>query len=257
MRGHDPFDRRSLYASVGFHLGVLILVVWSSAVARPPLEFVSYQIELVSPPPAVQAPEPAPAQEELVVERPDPQPPQPEEEQAPAVEERRPDPKPPEPQPRPRREEPREAAEERRPAAAETPPPEETPRESGEGINVRMEGLRRDYPAYYNNIITQIHRCLRWRGGGSWETTVYFVIRRDGTVTDLDYVRRSGNAAFDIEALGAVECAGKGRFGPLPDDLPWELLPIQFNFRPQGGGDASPIPAEATDHDKDRLRIDG
>lgn len=248
MRRHDPFDRKSLAASVGVHVGVLLLAVWSSASARPPLEFISYQIELVSPPPAVQAEDPAPAQEELVVERPDPQPPQPEEERAPVVEEK-PKPKPPEPQPTPRTEPPKETAEVRKPATSTAPPPEEKPKESGEGINVRMEGLRRDYPVYYNNVITQIQRCFRWRDGGSWETTVYFVIKRDGAVSDLDFVKRSGSAAFDFEAMGAVDCAGKGRFGPLPDDLPWDLLPIQFNFRPTGGIRENPLPAASTHFD--------
>ncbi|GMV05448.1 MAG: hypothetical protein AMXMBFR53_17260 [Gemmatimonadota bacterium] len=237
MRPHDPFDRKSLAASVGVHAGVLLLAVLGSASARPPLEFVSYQVEIVSPPPAAQADVVAPAQQELVVERPDPEPPQPEEQKAPVVEEK-PKPKPAEPQPKARVEQPKEAAEEAKPATSTEKPAEEKPRESGEGINVRMEGLRRDFPVYYQNIITQINRCLRWRGAGNWATTVYFVIRRDGTVTDLDVVRRSGNATFDFEAMGAVECAGKGRFGPLPEDLPWEILPVQFEFKPPGREDA-------------------
>lgn len=244
MRRHDPFDRKSLAASVGVHVGVLVLAIVSSVAARPPLQFVSYQIELVSPPPAAQAEEEAPAQEELVVERPDPEPepPQPEEQQAPAVEQ--PKPKPPEPQPEKRNDPPpKEAEEEKKPATTTAAPPEEKPKESGAGVNVRMEGLRRDYPAYYANIITQIQRCFRWTQGGSWETTVYFVIKRDGSVSDQDFVRRSGNAAFDFEAMGAVECAGKGRFGALPDDLPFDLLPIQFKFQPQGGIRENPLQA--------------
>jgi outer membrane biosynthesis protein TonB len=220
--------------SVGVHGAVVVLAVLSSMAERAPVEFISYQIELVSPPPAMQAAESAPAREELVVERPEPTPPAPEEEK-PIVEEEKPKPKPAETKPAPRQEPPKETGEERSPAVTDVPVPEETPRESGEGINVRLEGVRRDYPAYYNNIITQIQRCLRWRNGGSWETTVYFLIKRDGSVSDLDFVKRSGNAAFDVEAMGAVECAGKGRFGSLPEELPFEVLPVQFNFRPQGG----------------------
>jgi hypothetical protein len=63
---------------------------------------------------------------------------------------------------------------------------------------------------------------------------VFFYIERDGSVTDMDFVGRSGNSEFDFSALGAVECAGRGRFGPLPDDLPYERLPIQFKFEPRG-----------------------
>ncbi len=96
-----------------------------------------------------------------------------------------------------------------------------------------MEGLRRDYPAYYNNIIRQINRCFR-PPGGSWRTVVYFVIQRDGTVRDIDFVERSGSVAFDFRAMEAVECAGQGRFGALPEDLPWDAMPIRFEFRPTG-----------------------
>ncbi|MGD8321518.1 MAG: TonB C-terminal domain-containing protein [Gemmatimonadota bacterium] len=235
MRRHDPFDRTSLAASIAVHVVVLVLAVWTSASARPPLNFVTYQVDLVSPPPAVQAPEPAPAKKELVVEAPEPTPPEPEE-KAPVVEEKA-KPKPPEPKPKPPREEPEEKpAEKETPATTDEPTPrEEKPKESGEGINVRLEGLRRDYPAYYDNIIRQIHRCFRWTQGGNWETTVYFVIKSDGTVSDMDFVKKSGSTRFDFEAMGAVDCAGNGRFGPLPKDLPFDVLPIQFSFRPQGG----------------------
>jgi len=79
---------------------------------------------------------------------------------------------------------------------------------------------------------------------------VYFVIHEDGTVSDLDFAKRSGNSNFDFEAMGAVECAGRGRFGPLPDDFPWDLLPVQFSFRPQGAiredAPARTIPGEGT-----------
>jgi TonB family protein len=96
-----------------------------------------------------------------------------------------------------------------------------------------MEGLRRDYPEYYNNIIRQIQRCLR-QPPGNWNATVTFVIRRDGSVDDLELERRSGNSAFDYAAMGAVECAGQGRFGPLPPEMPYEYQPIRFNFTPSG-----------------------
>ena len=99
---------------------------------------------------------------------------------------------------------------------------------------MRLEGVRRDYPAYYNNIIRQIFNCFRWRGGGNWEATVFFTIEREGTVTDMRFTSRSGSKAFDFEAIGAVECAGQGRFGQLPDELPYDRLPVQFDFRPPG-----------------------
>lgn len=207
---------------------------WMSTFHRPPsFEFITFEIELVSPPPAVQAELQEPPREDLVIERPEPEPepielePEPEE---PRLQPEEPQPEP-EPEPEPT---PPEPDVEPAPAATPEPPPEEPPPTSGEGLNVRLEGLRRDYPAYYNNIIRQIQRCFRWQGGGNWETKVSFVIRRDGTVGDLEFVARSGNTSFDFEAMGAVDCAGQGRFGPLPEDLPYESLPVLFDFRPIG-----------------------
>jgi len=230
MRRPDSFDRTSLGASLGIHAGVLALALWgSTAGAAPPFDFVSYQIELVSPPP-LRGDVDAAGQERLVVETPEPAPPPQEERAGTVVEEARP--RDAAPKPPPQSDPLAGLGEERRPATSTTGT--DTAGVGGSGINVRMEGLRRDYPVYYNNIIVQITRCFRWQGQGSWETTVYFVIHEDGTVTDLDFVKRSGNSNFDFEAMGAVECAGRGRFGALPDDLPWDVLPVQFNFRPQG-----------------------
>jgi outer membrane biosynthesis protein TonB len=235
MKGrNDPPDRVAIAGSLAVHGLAIVLAWWSTTAARPPLVFESYEIELVSPPPAEVAEVVQPAQEELVVETPTPEPA--EQEEAPVTQ---PDPPEPTPDPPPREDPeplPPEPEEEVQPATTEDAPEEEI-RESGEDINVRIEGLRRDYPVYYDNIIRQIQRCFagRFRGEGSWETTIYFVIHADGTAANLDFVTRSGNTSFDFEAMGAVECAGRGRFGPLPDDLPYERLPIQFTFRPSGG----------------------
>ena len=220
--------------SVGLHGCLFTLAFFTSLVDRSPMEFVTYEIEMVSPPPAVQA-EMQPAMEELVVERPEPTQPieeEPEQEVVPIEE-----PDDPEPEPSPEEDRPTEelteVEEEETPPSAPDPPPDEID-ESGEGINVRLEGVRRDYPAYYNNIIRQIFNCFRWRGGGSWEATVFFMIEREGTVADMRFLSRSGSTAFDFEAIGAVECAGQGRFGQLPDELPYDRLPVQFDFRPPG-----------------------
>ena len=220
--------------SVGLHGCLFTLAFFTSLVDRSPMEFVTYEIEMVSPPPAVQA-EIQPAMEELVVERPEPTRPieeEPEQEVVPIEE-----PDDPEPEPSPEEDRPTEelteVEEEETPPSAPDPPPDEID-ESGEGINVRLEGVRRDYPAYYNNIIRQIFNCFRWRGGGSWEATVFFMIEREGTVAEMRFLSRSGSTAFDFEAIGAVECAGQGRFGHLPDELPYDRLPVQFDFRPPG-----------------------
>ena len=234
-RRPEPFDKRSMAGSLGVHASIL-LVVWLGGLGRvEPMEFITYEITMVSPPPAVQAEAVQPATEEMVVERPDPVPPvedpepEPEQDVVPLEEEDDPPPEPQEPESTPVEE---LADEEVTVSSAPEDPPEEA-EESGEDINVRMEGLRRDYPVYYRNIIRQINNCFRPpRDGRDWLTTVRFTILSDGSVEGLEFVARSGSSDFDFRAMGAVECAGNGRFGPLPEDLPFQ--PVQFNFRPAG-----------------------
>jgi hypothetical protein len=231
MRRRERPGRTQLFASAGVHVVALVLA-WSAQVSHPdPNAFETIQVTLVSPPPAQVAPEPEPAvREEVVVETPEPPP---VEEQNPVVEETprveqkptpTPTPTPPPPEPEPE------------PVEAGSPEPSETV--SGEDLNVRMEGLRRDFPEYYGNIIRQIQRCFEYRGGGRLETSVTFFISRDGTVDggSIDFYQRSGNVNFDYAAMGAVECAGAGRFGPLPEELGLDRLQILFTFQPRGGG---------------------
>jgi hypothetical protein len=223
MRRRERPGRKSLAASAGVHV-VALAAAWSAQVSSTrTLDFVTYQIDIVSPPPAQEAEAPAPApEEEVVVETPEPTPPPEDPEPPPVVEEdpvreeSRPDPTPTPPDP----------VEEE----AGDPDPAET--EGGEDLNVRMEGLRRDYPVYYNNIIRQIDRCMRFTGPGGLKTSVYFTIERDGTVDGgaIDFVSRSGNAGFDFAVMEAIECAGRGRFGALPEDLGWDRLPIIFEL---------------------------
>jgi len=233
-RRPDPFDRRSMAQSVGVHL-FLLVAAWLLSLAGPQaIELITYEIEMVSPPPATQAEVEQVATEQIVVETPDPTPPpppEPEVDEAPvAIED--PEEAPPEPE---QTQESQELAVEDETEATTTEAPAENATDSGEDINVRMEGLRRDFPAYYGNIVRQIQRCFRPpRDGRDWTTVVFFFIDRDGEVADLDFVSRSGSFDFDFSAMGAVECAGQGRFGPLPDDLPYDRLPIQFEFKPNG-----------------------
>ena len=217
------------FGSILVHAAVVAAVLIVSASAPDFEQFISYDIELVSMP--------GPDLGDLVVEAPapSPSPEAPPPEPQPVVKEPEPEP---DPEPKP----------ETKAPPSPTPPRPTQPRanpsdgpatgpESSETINIRMAGLRRDYPAYYDNIILQITRCFRWQGSGSPETEVYFVINADGKVPDLRFLRRSGNTSFDYSALGAIECAGQGgRFGGLPDDLPFDRLPIRFSFRPSGAG---------------------
>jgi TonB family protein len=210
-----------------------VLIAFLTQVASRSSDYLVYQIELVSPPP-MESPDEVPAsrEEELVVETP----------LEPPVEEA-----PPVPEPEVRQEEVVSEPERTEPdpvEEAEAARPETGTEESGEDLNVRMEGLRRDYPAYYANIIRQIRRCFRWQGTGNSTATVRFTIERDGSVSDLHLHRRSGVAAFDFEAMGAVECAGSGgRLGPLPPELPYDRLPVEFTFEPVRRRDGGVAPS--------------
>lgn len=240
----DPFDRRSMALSIVIHL-LFFALSWTSSFPAPaPMTYVAYEIDLVSPPPAIRAEDPRPATQDLVLERPAPQPaasqPQTREtdesRDLPSIEVR--------PGARTEEAEP-ELADTVADAAGDVDPAAEVPDVTGESLTVRIEGLRRDYPAYYEGIISAILDCFRWRNGGRWRTTLDFHIERDGSVSSApEFVTRSGNVAFDFEAMGAVECAGRGRFGPLPEDLPFDRLGIRFTFRP---GNPIPDPRAASD----------
>ena len=226
MRRRERPEKQQLYASIGVHLMAVVLA-WAAQISRiDPTDFQSIQITLVSPPPAQEAPEPAPVvEEEVVIETPEPPPreelPDPVVDDEPV--ETRPAPPPPPPPPDP------EPVEE----AGDPEPSEEL---SGEDLNIRMEGLKADFPVYYQNIQRQIQRCFEWRGPGRLETSLVFYIDRDGTVdgNTIEFFSRSGNVNFDWAAFGSVECAGKGRFGPLPEEMQLDRLPILFTFQPIG-----------------------
>lgn len=238
MRRHaHPTDRTALLGSAAVHVTAVVLAFLSTAMKREPPEFVTYEIELVSPPPAVQRerPEPAPPEERLEVDTPEPARQEAEPEPEPVVEEK-PQPKPekkPEPEPAEKKPEPKEEQPKAEPAG---PEPEKAD-VSGQDLEVRMEGLKRDFPVYYRNIVDQINRCFRPPQNARGEAVVQFYIRRDGRVDDLELVRSSGSTGLDLESIGAVECAGRGRFGPLPDEMPYDRLPVRFRFTPSGEPD--------------------
>jgi outer membrane biosynthesis protein TonB len=61
-----------------------------------------------------------------------------------------------------------------------------------------------------------------------------FFVHRDGSVSGLQFVRRSGSFAFDLEAQGAVEAAARaGGFGTLPPGYGPDVLPVSFFFSPR------------------------
>lgn len=100
--------------------------------------------------------------------------------------------------------------------------------------NVRSEGIEFPFPGYLNNIVRQIALNFKPRNPtAKLRAEVTFLIHRDGSVSDLKFVKRSGNYAFDLEAQSAVEAAARARsFGPLPGGFPDDALPVFFSFDP-------------------------
>jgi periplasmic protein TonB len=115
------------------------------------------------------------------------------------------------------------------------PLPGERPSTGNDVATVSTEGVAFPFPEYLQNIVSQVLR--RWQRPGQstpLEAEVSFFVHRDGSVTDLQFIRRSGNFAFDLEAQGAVEEAGRFRaFGGLPDGWTADVLFVRFYFSGQ------------------------
>lgn len=124
----------------------------------------------------------------------------------------------------------REAAPRTTPPAR--PLPGEKPSTGSDVASVSTEGIEFPFPEYLQNIVSQVLR--RWQRpleSTPLEAEVAFMVHRDGSVTDLQFVRRSGNFAFDLEAQGAIEEAGRFKaFGSLPDGWTPEVLFVRFFF---------------------------
>jgi protein TonB len=99
---------------------------------------------------------------------------------------------------------------------------------------VRSDGIEFPFPGYLNNIVRQIALNFKPRNPAArLKAEVRFLIHRDGSVSDITFIRRSGNFSFDLEAQGAVEAASSAHaFGPLPTGFPDDVLPVVFSFDP-------------------------
>jgi periplasmic protein TonB len=124
----------------------------------------------------------------------------------------------------------REAAPRTTPKTA--PLPGETPSTGSDVATVSTEGVEFPFPEYLQNVVSQIRR--RWQRpfeSTPLEAEVSFLIHRDGSITDLQFVKRSGSFAFDLEAEGAVEEAGRlHALGALPDGWNADVLFVRFYF---------------------------
>lgn len=135
---------------------------------------------------------------------------------------------------------PQNADAQRREAAARTtakvqPLPGEKPSTGNDVATVSTEGVEFPFPEYLQNIVSQIlRRWQRPQDNTPLDAEVSFFVHRDGSITDLQFVKRSGNFAFDLEAQGAVEEAGRFKaFGGLPSGWPSDVLFVRFYFSGQ------------------------
>lgn len=97
---------------------------------------------------------------------------------------------------------------------------------------VSTEGIDFPFPEYLQNMQSQVlQRWQRPLESSPLEAEVSFMVHRDGSVTDLQFVHRSGDFGFDIEAQGAIEEAGRIKaFGALPDGWVPDVLFVRFYF---------------------------
>jgi protein TonB len=118
---------------------------------------------------------------------------------------------------------------------APTPNTNAAPGTGTDAATIRTEGVEFPFPGYLRNLVAQVYR--RWRppaGNTDLEAEMLFFVHRDGSISGLQFVRRSGAFAFDLEAQGAVESAARaGAFGSLPSGFGPDLLPVSFFFSPR------------------------
>lgn len=240
--------------SLALHVGIGLLLFFGPRLfARPPerLEYVSVQImplqalgtrdarpaaEETRPEPEPE-PEPEPAEPEVPEPEPEPEPEvaEPEPEPQVVVPEPTPDPEPEEREEPPATSEPSEPAaptpaEPERPPAGETETggtpgrlgsPEGDPRGTSP-LGTTLGGLDNPdftYSYYLDRMLALIDEG--WRPPVTderLESVVHFRIQRDGTVVDVELRQSSGNSAFDLAGLRAVQSAS-----PLPP------LPAGYN----------------------------
>ncbi|HEX6966887.1 MAG TPA: TonB C-terminal domain-containing protein [Gemmatimonadaceae bacterium] len=99
---------------------------------------------------------------------------------------------------------------------------------------VRTDGIEFPYQGYLDNIVRQIAVRFQPPTNATVRAVVRFLIHRDGSVSDIAFVTRSGLFEFDLDAQGAVEQAGSVHaFGPLPSGFSDDVLPVIFSFDPR------------------------
>ncbi|MDE0073070.1 MAG: TonB C-terminal domain-containing protein [Gammaproteobacteria bacterium] len=227
-RRRDRPGRSPVFFSVGLH-GFFLMLVVATNIQPEPVQLVTIELELVAmPAPAAEVePAPAPEEEELTVDTPEPEA-LPEEEPVAELEDEA------EPEPVPLPDAPEPVPEERPVEEEPEPAPLDEPSTGTDDLDVRMRGVERDFPQYYANMQRQMRRCFRPPGMADLTASVDFVLDREGKVIDttVRISETSRSVVFDLAVREAVECAGGGRFGPLPPEMGLENAPFRFTFSP-------------------------
>ena len=240
----QPLGGAGLAGTLTIHLAVVLTFI-AAGVTRPlPLAPIAYRVSLVAaPPPEAAALASAPARAAPPAPTPSPVP-APARRSAPASLR---DAAPPRAALAPAQAPPQQA---QAPAAAvpATPPraapavaapvsgPPGSTTAGTDAATIRTEGVEFPFPGYLRNLVAQVYQ--RWRPPASQAALVaevFFFIHRDGSVAGLQFIRRSGSFAFDLETQGAIESAARaGAFGALPDGYGADVLPVSFFFNPRG-----------------------
>ena len=240
----QPLGGAGLAGTLTIHLAVVLTFVAAGVTHPRPLAPVAYRVSLVAAPaPSAAAVAGAPARAEPPTPTPSPAP-APARRSAPApVRDAAPPRAAPAPAPAPSQQVPARAdaapsAPARAAPAAAAPvsgPPGSTTAGT-DAATIRTEGVEFPFPGYLRNLVAQVYQ--RWRPPASQAALVaevFFFIHRDGSVAGLQFIRRSGSFAFDLETQGAIESAARaGAFGALPDGYGADVLPVSFFFNPRG-----------------------
>lgn len=207
----------AIVASVAVHGLVVLLALFTSSAVRSPLPPRTYRVNLVA------------ASDERAPERLQPSPPKVAEEEH----------RPPPPEPTPQKPETKlPTVVEEQPAAEPTREPARASEKGEEVLNINLAGRSCGElltQQYCDNITRQVVRYWRRPTGGRFlSAELAFVIRKDGSVSDIEWLTRSGVPSFDLEARGAIEAAGRDQaFGSLPDRYPRDRLRVTFFFDPR------------------------
>jgi TonB family protein len=97
----------------------------------------------------------------------------------------------------------------------------------GSGASATIEAVDFCCMEWAQDMIRQIQ--MRWRSNQSerGETILRFTVQRDGTITDVDFDKRSGSGILDRASLDALPAK---LAQPLPREYPEKQLVIHLKF---------------------------